>query len=189
MTTVQKIYIAFVFILWSATVAAFDVEGISYDVLSESARTACVARQMVPGQLVGDIKILSKVSYGGKEYTVTEINGWAFGACSKMTSIAIPATMQKIGYSAFSGCYGLKAVHIEDLTAWCNMSYVGGSECNPLSLAHRLFLNGEEVKELVIPDDVTVIANEAFHNATAISSLVIPSSVTQIGSNAFAGCS
>ena len=61
MKIVQKIVVAFVFILWSANVAAFDVEGISYEVLSESERTACVARQMVPDQLVGDIKILSKV--------------------------------------------------------------------------------------------------------------------------------
>jgi hypothetical protein len=46
MKIVQKIVVAFVFILWSANVAAFDVEGISYEVLSESERTACVARQM-----------------------------------------------------------------------------------------------------------------------------------------------
>ena len=30
-----------------------QIEGISYEVLSESERTACVARQMVPDQLVG----------------------------------------------------------------------------------------------------------------------------------------
>lgn len=53
MKIVQKIVVAFVFILWSANDAAFDVEGISYEVLSESERTACVARQMVPDQLVG----------------------------------------------------------------------------------------------------------------------------------------
>ena len=90
--------------LWSMNVMAFDVDGISYDVLSISDKTVCVARQTATDQLVGDVVIPSQVKYGGTVYTVTEISGWAFSSCNKMTSITIPATVQRIGYSAFSIC-------------------------------------------------------------------------------------
>lgn len=189
MKCIRKIIFAFMLMMWGMNGSAFDYEGISYDVLSNDDKTVCVARQIATDQLVGDVVIPSQVKYGETVYTVTEISGWAFSDCDKMTSITIPATVQCIGYSAFYWCYGLKAVNVEDIAAWCSVKQEGGTEGNPLSLAHCLFLKGEEVKELVIPEGVTAIGNEAFHDASGLTSVVIPSTVTQIGSNAFAGCS
>ena len=174
--------------VWSVDVDAFVVDGISYDVLSESDRTVCVARQKVTDLLTGDVRIPNVISYEGKNYTVTEISGWAFSSCSQMTSISIPAAVQRIGYSAFWGCYGLQSVHIEDIASWCSVVQEGGTEGSPLRLAHHLHVNGEEVTELVIPEGVTAISYDAFHDATAITSVVIPSSVKRIGADAFAGC-
>ena len=189
MECIRRFIFAFLLMMWGVNGSAFDFESISYDVLSEDDKTVCVARQTATDQIVGDVVIPSQVKYGGIVYTVTEINGWAFGSCSKMTSITIPATVQYIGYSAFAGCYGLKAVNVEDIAAWCSVEQEGGMECNPLSLAHCLFLKGKEIKELVIPEGVTAIGNGAFHDASGLTSVVIPSTVTQIGSEAFAGCS
>ena len=188
MKDIQKIFVLFISMTWSMNVAAFDIDGISYDILSESDKTACVARQIETDKLVGDVRIASKVSHKGKEYTVTEISGWAFSDCRQMTSIAIPSTVQTIGYSAFWGCYGLTAVHIEDIAVWCSVTQKKGTEGNPLTLAHHLYVNGEEVTELVIPDGVTTIGDDAFHDATALTSVAIPSSVKTIGAEAFAGC-
>ena len=95
---------SFVFTMWSMNVNAFEYEGISYDVLSKEDKTVCVARQLSTDQIKGDVRIPSEVSYGGTQYTVTGIVGWAFASCDQMTSIAIPATIQDIGYFAFSGC-------------------------------------------------------------------------------------
>ena len=189
MKCIRRFLFAFLLIIWSMNGSAFDYEGISYDILSKGDKTVCVARQTATDQLVGDVVIPSQVKYGGTVYTVTEISGWAFSSCNKMTSITIPATVQRIGYSAFYWCYGLKAVNVEDIAAWCSVKQEGGTEGNPLSLAHCLLLNGEEVKELVIPEGVTAIGNDAFHDAYGLTSVVIPSTVTQIGSEAFAGCS
>ena len=189
MKCIRRFLFAFLLIIWSMNGSAFDYEGISYDILSKGDKTVCVARQTATDQLVGDVVIPSQVKYGGTVYTVTEISGWAFSSCNKMTSITIPATVQRIGYSAFYWCYGLKAVNVEDIAAWCSVKQEGGTEGNPLSLAHCLLLNGEEVKELVIPEGVTAIGNDAFHDAYGLTSVVIPSTVTQIGPEAFAGCS
>ena len=189
MDCIRRFLFAFLLMMWGMNGSAFDYEGISYDVLPNSNKTVCVARQTATNQLVGDVVIPSKVKSGSTVYTVIEISGWAFSSCNKMTSITIPATVKRIGYSAFYGCYGLKAVNVEDIAAWCSVKLEGGEECNPLSLAHCLFLKGEEVKELVIPEGVTAIGNGAFHDASGLTSVVISSTVKQIGSEAFAGCS
>ena len=188
MKNVLRLMLAFFLILWAMSASAFDIDGISYQVLSETNKTVCIARQIATNQLVGNVVIPGQVSYEGNIYEVTEISGWAFASCKEMTSITIPATVQSIGYSAFAGCSNLKYLNIEDIAAWCSVTHNGGTEGHPLSIAHRLFLNGVEVKTLVIPENVTAIAHDAFHDASGITSVVIPSSVTQIGDDAFAGC-
>jgi len=93
-----------------------------------------------------------------------------------------------IGGSAFSDCDGLTSVHITDLVAWCNISFDDLSS-NPLYYAHHLFLNGEEVKDLVIPNSVTSIGGSAFSCCSGLTSVTIGNSVTSIGDVAFYECS
>ena len=78
-------------------------------------------------------------------------------------------------------------MHINDLSAWCNISF-GGSDANPLRYAKNLYLNGELVTELVIPDDVKEIKDYAFEHCRALTSVELPVSLRSIGENAFDGC-
>lgn len=66
-------------------------------------------------------------------------------------------------------------------------SYHYGS--NPLTLAHHLYLNGKEIKELIIPNSITKINEFAFNGCTGLTSITIPNSVTSIREHAFSGCS
>ena len=50
-------------------------------------------------------------------------------------------------------------------------------------------MNGEEVKDLVIPNSVTSIGDYAFYECSGLTSVTIPNSVTSIGTYAFRGCS
>ncbi len=54
---------------------------------------------------------------------VTSIGNYAFQYCSKLTSVEIPASVTSIGDDAFRDCSGLTAVYIEDLSAWCAISF------------------------------------------------------------------
>ena len=132
---------------------------------------------------LGDEEIKDLVIPNG----VTCIERLAFWGCSGLTSVTIPSSVTSIGSSAFYECSGLTAVHISDIGAWCKISFVQSS--NPLRLARHLFLNGEEVKDLEIPNSVTSIGGDAFSGCSGLTSVTIGNSVTSIGNGAFYNCS
>lgn len=78
-------------------------------------------------------------------------------------------------------------MQIENIAAWCAISF-DSSSSNPLLYAHNLYLNGELITDLTIPDSVTSIGNSTFRNCSGLTSIIIPDSVMSIGSYAFSGC-
>lgn len=116
--------------------------------------------------------------------SVTSIGGEAFKYCSGLTSITIGKGVTSIGQAAFYDCQNLDEVHINDIAAWCKISF----ESTPLSYAEHLYLNNSEITALVIPEGVTTIGNYAFTNCR-ITSVTIANSVTKIGDYAFRNCS
>ena len=119
--------------------------------------------------------------------SVTSIGEFAFYNCTGLTSVTIPNSVTSIGKYAFQGCTGLTSVYISDIAAWYAISF-GSDGANPLSYAHNLYLNGELITDLVIPNSVTSIGNYAFQGCTGLTSVTIPNSVTSIGNYAFYNC-
>ena len=120
---------------------------------------------------------------------VTSIGLYALN--SVRDSVTIPKSMTFMGQEAFGGIYNENLnVYISDLAAWCNID-IGGSVdyCgSPLFNGGKLYLNGELVTDLVIPDGVTSINSEVFYGYTYLKSVTIPDSVTSIGWWAFCKC-
>lgn len=121
--------------------------------------------------------------------SVKTISSWVFTGCSGMQSIYMGTGLTEV-LDSFSGCTSLREMHISNLAKWCNIKFSMSSDysSNPLSYAHNLYLNGELVTDLVIPEGVDSIKMFTFTNCTSITSVTIPSSVNFIGWGAFYGC-
>ena len=115
------------------------------------------------------------------------IDEHAFENCRNLISVTIPASVTSFGSSAFNNCNSLTAVHISDIAAWCSISF-GSANANPLCYAQNLYLNGELLQDLIIPESVTSIGSYAFYKCKSLTSITIPEGVTSIGSSAFENC-
>lgn len=118
---------------------------------------------------------------------LTSIGAYAFDGCSNLTSITIPSSLKSIGIHAFHECNKLKNVYITDLDAWCKISRADFYS-NPLCNIASLYLEGEKLRHLIIPDGFWKIENWAFWGCGTLTDVVFPNSVSRIGERAFGSC-
>ena len=118
---------------------------------------------------------LTSVTIGN---SVTGIGHSAFYDCTNLTSITIPDSVTYIYYYAFVNCSSLTNVYITDIAKWCRVFLDIGS-ASPFKYAKNLYLNGERVTDLVIPEGVTSIGQNAFNYCTFITSITFEGTVEQ----------
>ena len=120
--------------------------------------------------------------------SVTSIGEGAFSGCSGLTSVTIGSGVTSIGTMAFYGCSSLNKVEFASIESLCKISFEELTS-NPLYYARHLYIGGQEVKDVIIPNSVTSIGSYAFEYCSDLTSISIPTSVTSIGNYAFSGCS
>ena len=110
-----------------------------------------------------------------------------FNFIETMNEVTIGNSVTSIVKNLFNGCSGLTEVNISNLYNWYNLNFESEFS-NPLYYAHKLKLNGSEIKELIIPNSVANIKQYAFINCENLTAVSIGNSVTEIGTSAFEGC-
>ena len=174
----------------------FEVDGINYKVVNDISNIVAVTYKgdsddAYADEYAGAVVIPDNITYRGINYTVEQIDHGAFRDCSKMTSITIPQSVRLFGISAFGGCSGLKEVHISDLSAWCELSFndvLDDAGDSPLKYADGLYLNGELITDLIIPEDVTEIGAHSFEGYKNLRSVVFHKGISAIHKSAFFNC-
>lgn len=141
--------------------------------------------------LIVDSALVAFAPSGVLDYTipngVTHINERVFEYCGELTSVTIPSSLKSIGAKCFYICSALKGVYISDIGAWCDITFADHN-ANPLRNAKQLYLNGELITDLIIPDGVTRISDVAFLRCSNITSVTMGKDVVSIGANAFEDC-
>lgn len=113
---------------FAADSKSFVVDGLSYTAVSDS--TAMITFDNSYEELTSVI-VPQSINYDGKTYIVTQIDASCFQRCEKIKTITLPSTIIEIGKSAFSGCYALESVNLED-TRITEMPRSGFSACRKL---------------------------------------------------------
>jgi len=104
-----------------------------------------------------------------------------------ISPIYIPSTLKSVGRYAFSNVY-CEYVNISDLASWCNIDFAHSSS-NPTAMGAGLYLNGEKIENLVIPETVAEVKAYAFCNIDGLKSVVFNDALQSIGKSAFSSCS
>ena len=117
---------------------------------------------------------------------VQEIKRFAFSNGIGFKSLEIPKSVKRIGEKCFEGCTNLNKINITDLSAWCSIKFYEYS--NPLQYAKHLYLNNEEIKDLIIDGNVSNISNYAFQGCEGLTTLTLSEGVLSVGQSAFSRC-
>lgn len=155
----------------------------------------------------GSIKRVESGAFNGKKSLqsiilpegITVINNGAF-LNSGLEAITLPESLEGIGQSVFSG------TRLKEITIPANVGALGtsafeGSDAGPMPLEKVIF-NGSKImdiepytfkncvklKEITLPESLTVIDYSAFFGCSSLTKVVIPDNVFEIGKTAFLGC-
>ena len=113
---------------------------------------------------------------GFTEYTVpdhvTSIGSSAFRDCEELETVRLPETMELIQGGVFSGCRALKTIDLPD---------------GIRSIGNATFKN-TALTEIVIPEGVTELGDEAFSYCNDLTRVTLPDSVSKIGEECFLNC-
>ena len=162
----------------------------SVDFTSNTSNPLCNGGKFyVNGELIEDLVIPNGVTSIAVTLSnsVTSIGEESFGGCSNLKSITIPNSMENIDDSAFNDCTNLHDVYISDIASWCSIDFASYTS-NPLYYGGNLYVNGELIEDLVIPNSVTSIGKHAFNCCFSLTSVTIPGSVTSLDELVFYNC-
>lgn len=141
-------------------------------------------------------------------HCVTSIEKCAFKDCKRLIKVTIPKSVIAIGESAFSGCFQLTDIIVEDhnptyqsidgilfdkdLTTLIHYPpQRNGPYVIPYgiqSISDGAFRGSFHLTHVTIPESVTVIEDSAFASCARLTHITIPHHVKSLGANVFTYC-
>ena len=181
---------ACIFVAMPMSAHDFESGGLFFNITSES---TCEVTHPADDatSYSGDITIPASVANGDATLAVTAIGQQAFANAQELKSISIPASVTRIGKDAFANDTRLKTLNIENLSAWCTTEFENMAS-NPMHIRQystsydcALHINGTQVTDITIPDDVEAISPYAFVGCRPYGRLTFGNNLKTIGTAAF----
>lgn len=129
--------------------------------------------------------------------SLIKIGAASFRRCESLESIVIPDSVTYIGSTAFGLCINLRTINIPN-NAVLFGSFEGCTNLASIDLSNNVkttlifnnaFADCTNLKEVKLPDCLTIIGFNSFKNCTALEKLYIPKGVNEVGDTAFTGVS
>lgn len=141
---------------------------------------------------------------------ITAIGDFAFSKCTALKSISLPESIKKVGRLAFEDCNALETVTLADglsLDGFENLKNIKKLTCSINALDYNTpdygiqtlvltsgmamedwFRCSDIITNVILPDSVMKIVDDAFYGCQGLKSIMIPDSVVSIGNKAFDMC-
>ena len=95
------------------------IDGLKYIIYTDHNCAALIGNNYTQKEIV----IPASITWEGKKYPVTELEGRCFYDCSNLTSVTIPSSVTSLENSCFSSCSSLTSINIpssvKSLGDWC----------------------------------------------------------------------
>lgn len=187
---------------------AFDVDGMSYEVNNEAAKTVTLTKGKSSAT---NVFVPETVTYNGVTYTVNTIGENAFYQCEMLGVLSLPTTVEYLQFCAFQKLTA-SSVRIQgDLKSMDFGAFWGNNVQAIICYSTTYFTHdmgvltnkeknmiiafpGRPTNEkwgsanLTIPEGYEVIAPYAFVENPSLTSITIPESMKEIGISAFQEC-
>ena len=166
--------------------------------------TPAAEYQVLGGRLVWCAETLESLTVPD---SASSIGNNAFNNCPALTSVTIPATVEKIGSGTFYGVAVRDIVYMSTMRAWDTLARASGIVSTladiTVTCSDGIWRAGMydweitdgvlvrycgDAADVKIPGNVTVIGEAAFEGRADITGVTIPSGVTAIGDGAFRDC-
>ena len=132
----------------------------------------------------------------------------AFGNCTNLENLIIASNPASLAKALFAGCTNLKYLEVpyigqnatgaENRSLAYMFSSTSASSAIPATLKTVKFRSGNvyenafkdcaNLENIILPDDLTEIADIAFYGCTNLKDINLPSTLTSVGSYAFRNC-
>lgn len=135
--------------------------------------------------------------------SVKQIEGYAFAECSNLSDVKISKNITEIPVGCFSKCAFTKIMIPDNITTIKGGAFKGCELLDDISFGTGLkIIDGEQslynggafencfsLKEITIPNNVSVLKDYAFNNCVGLESVTILSDKLEAGFSTFVGCS
>ena len=168
----------------SLNAESIDIDGLLYDILSESDLTVQLVGNKLSTDTLVDLVIPAKVTIDGKGYEVRKVEYPALKDCNLIKSVTIPSCLQEIGVYAFAGCVNLRKVTFADCDSLVlDYGCFSGSGVNTIILSGNVRYNNEgdypywslDALQLVIAGDIPKF------NELSAQTIIINDNVSDLG--------
>lgn len=191
----MKKFLCLLLALVSAITLCFTLTACDNSTKSLTYETLEDGTYAVTGITANETKVIIPEKKDGK--TVTQIYEDAFRNKATIKEVVLPASIKKIGDSAFESTSALEKINLDNVeqlgknafkNAFCRMPKVEINLASIMSMGNNCFENALGLKSLTVGGTLTTIPKSGFSSCSGLTTVNLGNRVRILEENAFNGC-
>ena len=148
-----------------------------------------------PVKFLESLAIPGEVTWEEGDFKVIAISENAFEGMENLTTLSLPANLERIGARAFKDCTKLNAITFNGQKQMGDEAFRNCTSLVNISLPNTLetignhaFRNANSITQIDFEEGLTEIGFGAFMDCNSLTAVRLPNTVTRVGDSAFENC-